>query len=128
MHLEPGRDIPLDDLADVLLPNPVSFIVQKLLIHEKRRPNKRAQDLLYIHDTLELFGGALEDLRTVWREQVRPSMAGRTARRTETQARTLFANVTDSIREAVRISEARRLTPENLRAASEYGLAEILSA
>jgi len=79
VHLEPGPDMPLERPADVLLPNPVSFIVQKLLIHEKRRPNKQAQDLLYIHDTLELFGGALEDLRTVWRNQVRPSRQDRQA-------------------------------------------------
>jgi hypothetical protein len=127
VHLAPSPDIPLEDPADVLLPNPVSFIVQKLLIHEKRRPNKRAQDLLYIHDTLELFGGALEDLRSVWRDQVRPAMTDKTAKRAETQARAVFENVTDTIREAARIPEARQLSPENLRAASEYGLGEILS-
>lgn len=51
-------------------------MVQKLLIHESRRPHKRAQGagLLYIHDTLELFGGALEALRAVWRDEVRPSI------------------------------------------------------
>jgi hypothetical protein len=126
VHLDPSTDLPLEHPADVLLPNAVSFIVQKLLIHEKRLPNKRAQDLLYIHDTLELFGGALEDLRTVWRDQVRPSMSDKTANRAETQARALFASVTDAIREAARIAEARHLSPENLRAASEYGLGEIL--
>ncbi len=112
----------------MLLPNPVSFIIQKLLIHGKRQPNKRAQDLLYIHDTLELFGGALDDLRTVWRERVRPSLAGKTANRAETQARALFASVSDTIREAARIPEARNLSPENLRAACGDGLAEILNS
>ena len=123
-----GSDVPLEPPADVLLPNPVSFIVQKLLIHEKRRPNKQAQDLLYIHDTLELFGGALNDLRAVWRDQVRPSMVDQTARRAETLARALFENVSGEIREAARISETRRLSPENLRATTEYGLAELLGA
>lgn len=128
VHFEPDSDIPLEYPTDVLLPNPVSFIIQKMLIHGKRPPNKRAQDLLYIHDTLELFGGALDDLRTVWRDQVRPSLAGKTANRAETQARALFANVSDTIREAARIPEARTLSPENLRAACEYGLAEILNS
>lgn len=101
-------------------------MVQKLLIHERRRPDKRTQDLLYIHDTLELFGGALEDLRRVWRDQVRPSMPDRTARRAESRAGVLFEKVTDDIRGAARIPEARRLSPENLRAAGEYGLEQIL--
>ena len=101
-------------------------MVQKLLIHESRRPHKRAQDLLYIHDTLELFGGALEALRAVWRDEVRPSMPDRTARRAEARARDLFETVTDHIREAARIPETRRLSAENLRAAGEYGLEQIL--
>ena len=117
---------PLSPPADILLPNPVSFMVQKLLVHESRRPDKRAQDLLYIHDALELFGGALEELRAVWRDQVRPSMPDRTARRANARARALFETVTDRIREAARIPETRRLSPEQLRAASEYGLEQIL--
>lgn len=121
-----GVDVPLEPSADVLIPNPVSFVVQKLLIREQRRPDKRAQDLLYIHDTLELFGGALEELGAAWRDQVRPALPGRTAKRAETRARALFENVTDEIREAARIPEARRLSPETLRAAGEYGLEQIL--
>ncbi len=126
VRLDQRSGVPLGRGADVLLPNPVSFIVQKLLIHDRRRPDKQAQDLLYIHDTLELFGGALDDLRSLWGEQVRPSMAGRTAARAETLAGRLFASVTDTIREAARIPESRRLTPENLRAAVQYGLQEVL--
>jgi hypothetical protein len=121
-----GAGIPLDTPAEILLLNPVTFIVQKLLIHEKRRPNKRAQDLLYIHDTLELFGGAVDELRIVWRERVRPTLAGKTARRAETLAHVLFERVTDEIREAARMADVRRLSPENLRATAEYGLTEIL--
>ena len=82
--------------------------------------------MLYIHDTLELFGGALEELKTTWLHQIRPSMANKTASRAKTLARVVFERVTDEIREAARIPEARRLSPENLRAASEYGLEEIL--
>lgn len=121
-----GAGVPLHPPADLLLPNPVSFIVQKLLIQENRRPDKRAQDLLYIHDTLELFGGALEEMRTLWCDDVRPSMPDRTARRVEARARAVFGTITDEIREAARIPEARRLSPENLRAAGEYGLEQVL--
>jgi hypothetical protein len=37
------------------VPNATSFIVQRLLIHSDRPPRKRSQDILYIHDTLELL-------------------------------------------------------------------------
>lgn len=40
-----GGDVPLM----VRIPNPVAFIVQKLLIHKDRAADKQSQDLLYIH-------------------------------------------------------------------------------
>lgn len=119
-------DVPLSRPIDLRLANPVSFIVQKLLIHDKRPANKKAQDVLYIHDTLELFGGALAELRAIWIDQLRPEMPGRTAKRAETIARTLFEQVTDTIRDAARIPQDRRLPPDVVRAACEYGLWEIL--
>jgi len=53
-------------------------------------------------------------------------MAAKTARRAETIAQELFAEVTDTIREAARIPQDRRLAPENVQRACEYGLGEIL--
>jgi hypothetical protein len=115
----------LDDAVDMLVPNPVSFIVQKVLIHGKRKAGKKPQDLLYIHDTLELFGGALDDLRSLWTQRVRPTLPARTARRAEDAAHALFERVTDPIREAVRIPQDRTLQPEVLRAACAYGISQI---
>ena len=40
----------------VQVANPASFVVQKLLIHRRRSVDDRARDLLYFHDTLQLFG------------------------------------------------------------------------
>lgn len=37
----------------------------------------------------------------------------------------LFENVTDTIREAARIPQDRRLLPEGVRAATQYGLNEV---
>lgn len=101
------------------------FRVQKVLIHGKRKAGKKAQDLLYIHDTLELFGGALDDLRSIWNERVRPTLPTRTAKRAEAAARALFERVTDPIRDAARIPQDRTLQPEVLRAACAYGISEI---
>lgn len=69
--------VPVAADVDVLIPNPTSFIVQKLLIHSDRDGRKKAQDFLYIHDTLELFGASIRPLRRLWLDQVRPSMPRR---------------------------------------------------
>ena len=119
------NEVPIERAVDLVVPNPVSFIVQKLLIHKHREANKKAQDVLYIHDTLELFGGSLEQLRTVWQDEVRPKMPARTATNAITNATQLFKNLTDVIREAARIPQDRRVQPENILAASKYGLEEV---
>lgn len=128
VRIGPTTDVPLERPADILVPNPVSFILQKMLIHDRRRPEKRAQDILYTHDTLELFGGSLDELRGLWSDQIRPSMATKTAKRAQTVAKAMFERVTDTIREAARIPQDRALTPEALRSACEYGLNEILGS
>ncbi len=120
--------VPIERAVDLVVPNPVSFIVQKFLIHKRRDAAKKAQDILYIHDTLELFGGSLDQLRTVWEDEVRPKMPARTAKTAMMTATQLFQNVTDVIRDAARIPQDRRLQPENIRAASQYGLAEVLGS
>ena len=128
VQIGPGKEIPFDEPVDVLVPNPVSFIIQKVLIHDKRTPGKKAQDVLYVHDTLELFGAGLDDLRSLWIDHVRPTLADRTATRAEEAAHALFQQVTDTIRNAARIPQDRRLTSEVLRAAGAYGIDSLLGA
>jgi hypothetical protein len=120
------RGMPLAAELQVRVPNPTSFIVQRLLIHSDRPGGKKAQDVLYIHDTLELFGASLAELQRLWVDDVRPAMPAKTARRVHTIARELFAEVTDTIREAARIPQDRRVAPENVQRACEFGLGEIL--
>lgn len=122
--LGPDTDIPLDR-TNVLVPNPISFMVQKLLIHSKRPASKKAQDILYIHDTLQLFGASLDQLQTVWRDEVRPKMPARTTKSAMTIAKEVFNDMNDSIRDAARIPADRSLRPEDIRAASQYGLDEL---
>lgn len=118
------KTMPITRSAELLVPNPVSFIVQKLLIHKRRDTQKKAQDILYIHDTLELFGASLDQLQTVWKEEVRPRLPTRTANRATVIAAELFGDVTDVIREAARIPQDRRLQPNTLRATIQRGLEE----
>lgn len=119
--------VPLTPPAEVILPNPVSFIAQKLLIQKRRPPEKRAQDALYIHDTLELFGRHLEGLKAIWLEEVRQTLASKTIREVERLHREQFGAVTDVIRSAVRIPQDRTIRPERMQAACAHGLEEIFS-
>lgn len=118
--------VPVSQPLDVTVPNPVSFIVQKLLIHKHRSPDKQAQDALYVHDALDLFGRELPALRLLWRNTVRPSLPPKTAKTVERLQGNQFGEVTDVIRNAARIPQDRTLTPEMMRAACAYGLGEIL--
>jgi hypothetical protein len=117
--------VPVQSPVDVMLANPVSFIAQKILIEKHRTSQKKAQDALYIHDTLELFGGELTTLRTLWQQEVRPTLADKTARTVETLQREQFASITDVIRNAARIPQDRVLPPERIQAACAYGLEEV---
>ena len=126
VHIGSDAGIPVEQPIDVLLPNPASFIVQKLLIHHDRPYRKKAQDLLYIHDTIELFIEQLDELRSIWQQHIQPAMPARTSMRAGVIAQSLFIQVTDSIREAALIQQSRRLSPETLRATSAYGLGEML--
>jgi hypothetical protein len=95
--------VPVSNDVELLVPNPVSFIVQKLLIHSDRNSLKKAQDVLYIHDTVELFGPAMDELQGLWANRVRPAMPSKTAARAARIAIELFHEVTDTIREAARM-------------------------
>ena len=127
VHVGAGVGVPIAADIDVRVPNPVAFIIQKLLIHSERNVLKKAQDILYIHDTLELFGASLEELRRLWVEQLRPAMPAKTARRAVAAAKAAFEGVTDAIREAARMPQDRRPEAGHIRLACQYGLGEILA-
>ncbi len=65
---------PVEKAVAVRVPNPVSFIVQKLLILDNREKGDRAKDILYIHDTLLMFGDAKGEFKRLWAESVSPSL------------------------------------------------------
>jgi hypothetical protein len=50
---------PLTPAKKIQIANPASFLTQKILIHRGRDYKDRAKDLLYMHDTIELFSAQL---------------------------------------------------------------------
>lgn len=121
-----GTDWGVDAPLAVRIPNPVTFIVQKLLIHDQRAANKQPQDLLYIHDTLELFAAELDSLGALWRDAVAPAMNPAWVRKVARLRDALFGTTNDRIRDAARIPQDRELDPERMRAMCLAALGETL--
>jgi hypothetical protein len=126
--IAPAMGYPTQGVRRILVPNPAAFLVQKILIHEKRDPDRRAKDILYIHDTIETFGGNLAAIREQWQTNVRPALHAKATRVVEHAAEEYFREVDDTIREAARIATGRNLTPEMVRELCALGWQQIFSA
>jgi len=127
LTLTPTEELPVVDNTEILVVNPVSFIAQKLLIHHLRVGRKKAQDILYIHDTIELFEANLQRLQALWREKVGPSLTANQRSTTVAQASVLFENISDTIREATRTPVDRTINPTELRLRCELGLTALFA-
>ncbi len=112
-------------ICKVNIANPVAFIAQKVLIQAKRGREDRAKDILYIHDTLEVFGARLAELRDLWQRSVAPQLHKRDAAKVTRAADMIFADVTDDVRRASQISAERQLSPNSIREACRYGFMEV---
>lgn len=130
VSLDSSTGIPLSSPADVRIPNVASYLVQKLLIRTKRRTSQqRAKDVLYIHDTIELFGSSLGDVRSDWIHHLKPNLGKRDSRRVRDSMKALFAEVSDEVRDAAveaGASSGRTLSVESIREVCRTGLDVIL--
>lgn len=123
----PGNAIPLPAPVDIRVANPLCFMVQKFLIRGDRSASKRAQDLLYIHDTLQAFANLLPDFKASWRQTVKPQLDqygghGEVVQRIAAEA---FSAVDDTIRTAVRIPQDRAIDPEDFRLTCQLSFEQI---
>jgi len=122
-----SNGFPLANPMEARIANPASFLAHKLLIHNKRTASKFAKDVLYIHDTLEIFGARLEDLNREWRTKVKPRIHANAVRKIQRAATDLFGGVNDSIRDAAQMTVARKLSPEAVRERCHFGLTRIFN-
>lgn len=118
---------PLQEPAVVRVPNPGSFLAQKLLIHARRGPGDRAKDILYIYDTIELFSPHLDEIRTEWAREVLPELHITTVTSIRRLAGALFREVTDDARRAMEEAAAagRDLQVETVTRVGQAGLERI---
>jgi hypothetical protein len=125
--IAPATNDPTPGVRRILLPNAAAFLVQKILIHEKRDRDRRAKDILYIHDTIDTFGGNLAAIREHWQTNVRPALHAKAARVVERAAEEYFREVDDTTREAARIATGRNLTPEMVLEVCAFGWQQIFA-
>lgn len=122
----PQVGVPLQKPMDVLVVNPLCFMVQKFLIQKDRKANKRAQDVLYIYDTIELFGALLKEFNGHWNGRVAKALGPRQAEEVRRLSVETFAEVNDTVREAARIPADRSLQPEVIQATCRYAFEQML--
>jgi hypothetical protein len=127
VRLQPENGFPFSEPTEIRIPNAASYLAKKILIHGKRRAEDKARDILYIHDTIDAFGQALERLHAVWHEHVRAHLHTRAAAAVENAHVELFGRVSDVIREASIQARGtgRELSPETIRLVGELGLRQI---
>lgn len=111
-------------VADLRVPNPVSFMIQKLLIRDKREGKKRAQDVLYSHGTLQLFYGVIgSQLVPIWRDLV-ATLHPNQRQSVDAAVKELFSEMNDVIREAAEIP-GDKLDPEAMLKLCREGFEEL---
>lgn len=123
--IAPELGYPTPGLRHILIPNPAAFLVQKILIHDRRSHDKRAKDVLYIHDTIETFGANLLAIREQWQTNILPTLHRKAVRKVECAAEEYFGEVDDIILEATRMATGRNLTPEMVRELCTFGWQQI---
>lgn len=125
--LDPKDGVPLPSPMDVQVANPLCFMVQKFLIQKDRPAKKQAQDVLYIYDTIQLFGALLDEFHEAWKERISPKLDEKVRRTVVTLSESSFSKVNDMIREAALIPKDRKtLTPEEIQQTCQLAFEQIL--
>jgi len=86
-----------------------------------------AKDILYVRDTLEVFGARLAELSQLWRSSVVRQLQLRNACRVSSASQQMFGELSDDIRRAAEISAERALAPEAIREACRQGLSQVFA-
>jgi len=122
-----SNGFPLEQLATVRVANPAAYIAQKLLVLGRRKREDQERDVLYVHDTLQTFGGHLAEVRAGWVREVAPHLHPRHVRQVKASVRERFSDVTDLIRGAAHtaMSVQRVVSPQSLLEACRFGLGRI---
>lgn len=127
VNLNP-KNAPLQQAMDVQVTNPLSFMIQKFLIQEDRKTRqKRAQDILYIFDTIALFSEQIGVFQEMWNKTIGPAL-GKSRDAVLKLNESTFSKVTDEVREAALIPQDRKLSAEEIQTTCQYAFEQIFAA
>ena len=98
VELSPANGFPFEPPKQIQIAHPTRFMAQNLLIHERRERRSRAKDILYLHDSIELFGASLDVLTKEWNLAAKPALSEGAVRTIESAPAMVFSKVTDDIR------------------------------
>lgn len=124
--LDPLSGMPLASSMDVQVANPLCFMIQKFLIQKDRNRAKQAQDVLYIYDTIELFGALLDEFHETWNRRISPELGKKLSNTVLTLSKSTFSSITDVIRDAALIPQDRKLSPEQIQRTCQLAFETIL--
>lgn len=124
--ISPDQGVPIPSPVDLQVVNPLCFMLQKFLIANTRPRKKRCQDLLYVHDTLQLFGHMLEELKENWEKTLAPTLKAKEVGDIKSAVSKAFASVSDDILAASAIPQDRKLNPIEFQATCLYSFKFIL--
>lgn len=113
--------------VEIRVANGGSYLAQKLLAIEKRDPDDRGKDVLYIHDTLITLGASLPELRKIWSETIAPKVQEKVSGRLRGLVESLFSEVSDPVRRGSQIARdaGRPVSPEEIADVCRKGLAQV---
>lgn len=123
--LDKSKGFSFNDALQIKIANPVSFIAHKILIRNRRKPANFSKDILYIHDTMQIFGGRLPELKEQWTKNFKPVLPPKRIKEIERGIVSAFKDVTDAIRDASRMAAIRHLSPEAVRETCYIGLSRL---
>lgn len=105
--LHKAAGYPFENAKQVQITNPVTFLMQKILIQNVRDRKDRAKDALYIHDTIEIFAPILSELHAAFTDEVSPKVHPNWVTEIKKAPDILFGSVNDTVREAVLMAAGR---------------------
>lgn len=125
IELGEANGYPFNPPKRIQVANPTSFLAQKILIHHERDYRDRAKDILYIHDTIELFSEHLGELREIYAAEIQPRLHANRRAELSKAPDGLFGKVNDTIREGALMAAGRKLEAGALAETCRAGLKEV---
>jgi Nucleotidyltransferase len=125
VKIDDSNGFPLAHPTTVRVPSAIAYIAQKILVRQKRAAEGRAKDLLYIRDTIELFGRSLPMLHKDWTNTFRQQLHAKAVRTIERAGSVIFGQVDDISREAALMATGRSLSADEILEVCRSGWKQI---